>query len=120
MVCLHPAHVASDPETKVRTVNLHDPCKGDFRQDYTAISYTWGDPSAQVSLPIRCLSGGVHSVSVSQNLVGLVAELRRRGIIDVWIDQLSINQASNVEKASQIMLMKVIYERAGAVFVWLA
>jgi Heterokaryon incompatibility protein (HET) len=119
VVSINSAQPGRDPEISLRTIDLEDPCNGDFRQDYIAISYTWGDPSAHVSLPICCSSGGVHHVAVSYNLIVLVAELYRRGIRIVWIDQLSINQASDAEKATQITLMKVIYERARAIFLWL-
>jgi hypothetical protein len=118
-VCVGSAQGENDPDITLQVVDLDDPQTGDFRQKYTAISYTWGAEASQASLPVRCNSGGVHSVVVSQNVVTLIAQIQRLGIRDIWVDQPSINQASDHEKATQIALMKIIYERAWRVFIWL-
>ena len=119
VVCVGSAGSENDPDITLRVVDLDDPGTGDFRQEYTAISYTWGDPTSQVSLPVRCPSGGVHNMAVSHNVVILLDEIRRMGVREIWVDQLSINQMSEDEKATQIALMKVIYERAWETFIWL-
>jgi hypothetical protein len=58
-------------------------------------------------------------VAVSENVIPLVAQVRRFGVRYIWVDQLSINQASENELATQITLMRIIYERAWKIFIWL-
>jgi hypothetical protein len=106
VVCIGSAQGGDDQGISLRTIDLDDAGATDSHQNYTAISYTWGDPSSHVALPICCASGGVHDVKVSHSIISLVAELRRLGIRDIWVDQLSINQDANLEKAAQISLMK--------------
>jgi hypothetical protein len=119
VLCIGLAEGQAEPDISLRIVDLDDPGTGDFRQEYTAISYTWGDTASQASLPVRCGSGGVHNVTVSSNVIALVSAISRLAVRDVWVDQLSIDQTSDSEKASQIALMRTIYERARNVVIWL-
>ena len=119
VLCIGLAEDQAEPDISLRIVDLDDPGTGDFRQEYTAISYTWGDTALQASLPVRCGSGGVHNVAVTSNVVALVTAISHLGVREIWVDQLSIDQTSDSEKASQIALMKTVYERARDVFIWL-
>ncbi|KAI4112914.1 MAG: hypothetical protein LQ345_006008 [Seirophora villosa] len=82
---------------------------------YTAISYVWGDPSLVKS--ITC-NGKVFKTT--QNLYTALRYLRRTDVtINLWIDQICINQTDLEEKAQQVILMSKIYKRAWNTIVWL-
>ena len=56
--------------------------------------------------------------SVTRSLVVALRELSKDAKY-LWMDQISIDQHSPTEKASQIALMKVIYQHARDVCIWL-
>jgi hypothetical protein len=85
---------------------------------YTALSYTWGEPS---STDIILVDGS--PLSVTKNLATGLWQLRQR-VTDhqkfkLWVDAICINQQDAMEKNTQIPLMRRIYEKAKAVMVWL-
>lgn len=97
---------------------------------YEAVSYAWGN--LDVSLDIL-LNG--QSYSVSRNLWSFLRHfsspdirihksghepytpLDRQGWL--WIDQICINQSSNLERNHQVKKMSAIFELARRVIVWL-
>ena len=84
---------------------------------YKALSYTGGD----VSRPWPCwvTLGGIQ-LPVTLSLDTAMRYLRHSTeAMPVWIDQLCINQANNVEKSDQILLMAQIYGKAEEVLAWL-
>jgi hypothetical protein len=94
---------------EMKTVSLDD-CP-----EYTALSYTWGDPS-----PTSLLIIGNHIIRTTKSVETALLHLRdERETITLWIDQLCINQDDNVEKGEQVQLMKAIYQKALGVVVWL-
>jgi hypothetical protein len=98
---------------ELRCKMIHKPL--DDAPAYEAISYTWGDStkSHQVFLnDYRLLT----SANVYRILRDRSSFWRTRW---VWIDFVCINQEDNEEKASQVMMMKDIYETASRVIVWL-
>lgn len=82
---------------------------------YEAISYAWGDPANKID--VIC-DGKI--IMVTQNLKAALLrfKLKDRSRI-VWADAICINQNDNVEKGSQVKLMKGIYGNATRVCVWL-
>jgi hypothetical protein len=91
-----------------------------LRHKYTALSYTWGDDPTKVGVPVLCTRGCEHIIRVTKSLVSAIQEIRQTDrCVDLWVDQISVNQSSNSEKSSQISLMKIIYERVSTVLVWL-
>lgn len=63
----------------------------------------------------------MHAISVTRSLMRALQQSSAQwkfGFV-FWIDQISIDQASDQEKASQIAMMKTIYENAFMVLVWL-
>ncbi|PKS06077.1 hypothetical protein jhhlp_007911 [Lomentospora prolificans] len=82
---------------------------------YKALSYVWGDPSAQVS--IMC-SGS--SLSITHSLFSALKRVRHvdRDVV-VWADAICINQQDVVEKGTQVNMMGDIYDSADEVIVWL-
>jgi hypothetical protein len=85
------------------------------RPAYTALSYTWGDPSPTKSIIIN--DAVVH---VTESVETALRHLQHEtDTISLWIDQLCINQDDIAEKNEQVLMMKDIYRGAARVFVWL-
>ncbi|ORX95479.1 heterokaryon incompatibility protein-domain-containing protein [Clohesyomyces aquaticus] len=83
---------------------------------YTALSYTWGDPT-----DVRQIKVNGKSVDVRKNLwdilhqqSSLISEPKR-----FWIDALCIDQSNVHERNHQVNLMKDIYVSSEEVYVWL-
>lgn len=82
---------------------------------YTALSYVWGNPSLVKS--IKC-NGKIFQTT--GNLYTALQHLRQPdATVNLWIDQICINQNDIKEKAQQIVLMSKIYQRAWSTIVWL-
>ena len=92
--------------------------------DYTALSYTWGNPNTQKKFPIY-INGSMFIVL--ENLYGALVALRLKDkAYRLWIDAICINQVEEekkdgqkTEKEIQIPLMGRIYRQAARVVVWL-
>jgi hypothetical protein len=88
----------------------------DDRPSYKALSYTWGsesDPNHTISL------NGCQYV-VRENLWNALRRFQSDGIeLVIWIDAICINQTSNIERNHQVTNMKMVYEQATEVVVWL-
>ncbi|KAH7399368.1 heterokaryon incompatibility protein-domain-containing protein [Pyrenochaeta sp. MPI-SDFR-AT-0127] len=85
--------------------------------EFEAISYTWGHHNRVSVLHIQ---NGAGNIALTANLTEALPHLTRHSKTKrVWIDQLCINQADNMEKAVQIGLMSDIYTKAKRVIVWL-
>lgn len=83
---------------------------------YEALSYTWGDPD----LPRASCKLNGHEHVVTVNLESALKKLRGRTRKRyLWVDALCINQDDVVERASQVQIMRRIYESAEQVLVWL-
>jgi len=102
---------ASDGELEIslRARQLTDP------EPFTALSYTWGDPSK--TRPVICEG---RRLDVTINLYTALQQFRAdRRTDDLWIDAICINQASQEEKAAQVRMMGQLYGRADLVLTWL-
>lgn len=82
---------------------------------YEALSYVWGDQREKTPISI-----GSNVLNITMDLA---AALRRLRYVQtprlLWIDQVCINQDDLAERASQVNLMRNIYESAVRVIVWL-
>ncbi|KAF9499148.1 HET-domain-containing protein, partial [Pleurotus eryngii] len=84
--------------------------------DFTALSYTWGDPGVRSEILIN----GSAKLSITTSLqVALLASQREDAPVTLWIDQICINQDDAREKAIQVPLMSQIYSRASQTIAWL-
>lgn len=99
------------------------------RPRYWAVSYTWGD-----KYPLYVISINGQRFQVRRNLFTLLSAIRHGAPcnlgeattskfqldqIYLWVDQICINQDSNVERNHQVGLMRTIYERGDFTVVWL-
>ncbi|KAL8719248.1 MAG: hypothetical protein Q9225_003733 [Loekoesia sp. 1 TL-2023] len=82
---------------------------------YHALSYCWGTAPAT-----RLINIGAAQIAITETLESALRRLRSvHQYCIVWVDALCINQFDDDEKASQVGLIRMIYERATRVFVYL-
>ena len=82
---------------------------------YTALSYSWGDPTTTELIFVNN-----QSIQVTQNLLAALASLRNEeSDVFLWVDAICINQHDLVERTAQVQLMRQIYKTAQRVVVWL-
>jgi hypothetical protein len=83
------------------------------KPDFDAVSYVWGTTPASISIP--CNDGSILVTPTAHHMLGFLR--LQKG--PLWIDALCINQGDEVEKATQIPLMRQIYANASYVVVWM-
>ncbi|KAF1970362.1 HET-domain-containing protein, partial [Bimuria novae-zelandiae CBS 107.79] len=94
-----------------KSVNLDDP----WDYTYTALSYTWGDPT-----PTREILLDGRNFIVRSNLWDFLYQSRDSGRSEfLFTDAISINQADVEERNHQVALMAQIYRTATKVIAWL-
>lgn len=97
-------HLISPPEA---AINRHPA--------YEALSYVWGDPSNPIAMKLNN-----RDATVTRNLHAALLALRSRTKKRIlWVDALCINQQDLDERASQVMLMRFIYEESSRVVIFL-
>lgn len=83
--------------------------------EFSALSYTWGDPAIRKDIVID----GVF-VSVTENLESALQQLRKETeSINLWVDALCIDQQNDLEKGEQVARMHLIYGLADQTIAWL-
>ena len=104
------------PNDELQCECIHFPhCRGSQMPRYTAISYTWGDPSSEH--PIM-LNGRMYYVP--QNAYDVLLRVRSpHENRMIWIDTICIDQTNITEKNNQVRLMVDIYSSAQQTLVWL-
>jgi hypothetical protein len=83
---------------------------------FEALSYVWG----QTEDPLPTIEVNGHDVQITNNLESALQDLRspyRSRIL--WVDAICINQKDPLEQNHQVKSMRLIYERAYRVVVWL-
>ncbi|MCJ1360615.1 MAG: hypothetical protein MMC33_010623, partial [Icmadophila ericetorum] len=94
----------------LETVSLWEPYL-----EYTALSYTWGEPTPTAAIRI---DGMVVQVRV--NLEQALQRIQQISTpVCLWVDAICIDQSNEQEKSEQVQRMHNIYQRAASVFVWL-
>lgn len=88
---------------------------------FTCLSYVWGPET-----PTQKVMIGDHICTIRQNLHDFLKVFRRLQSSTghdsdqfLWIDQITINQANDVERSQQVKMMGSIYKTAAGVIVWL-
>ncbi|WYZ43394.1 hypothetical protein EsH8_VI_001093 [Colletotrichum jinshuiense] len=97
----------------------------DGKPAYAALSYTWGDekPSVPMVVSAAAAPGSPRrqdspAVLVTPNCADALRIWRRYSTL-LWVDALSIDQASDAEKNIQVAMMSEIYRRANMAVIWL-
>jgi hypothetical protein len=84
---------------------------------YTAISYTWGDPYPQHVIE---MDGTLFPIRDNlYHALQAISELERPALHYFWIDSICINQADVLERNHQVGQMKTIFSNANPVIAWL-
>lgn len=82
---------------------------------YKAILYCWG--GQQPSVTVQC---GLQRLQITENLNAAITTLRLEDkSLLLWADAICIDQCSVEEKKLQVPLMRLIYQQAAVVQVWL-
>ncbi|KAF2647208.1 HET-domain-containing protein [Lophiostoma macrostomum CBS 122681] len=88
---------------------------------YEAVSYTWGDPHDRIDLMCFDDQNKTGTISVTKHcyraLKALGKDRAGRGFI--WIDSVCINQMDEMERGSQVQMMRYIYSYAYGVAIYL-
>ncbi|KAK8040931.1 hypothetical protein PG994_013938 [Apiospora phragmitis] len=124
---ISPHRPLGDSPTEIRIVSLlpgeyGDPIEcvlehidTDTTKDYEALSYCWGE--ASITKPILLDN---KPYPVTTNLFDGLQRLRQSdGPRRLWIDSLCINQSDLAERSLEVQRMKMIYENASQVLIWL-
>lgn len=82
---------------------------------YAALSYVWGDDSEKIDIFVD-----EKRAIVTRNLFRALKSLRQmdRDVL-LWVDAICIDQSNNKEKKHQVNQMRLVYERAEEVIIWL-
>lgn len=98
--------------------NIHcklKPAPVDKAPVYSALSYTWGDPSVTHTIFVNG-----QRLQVTSNLYNALYNFRDLYPgIRLWADAVCINQHDQEERGQQIQLMQKIFSRAIKTLVWL-
>lgn len=87
----------------------------DSNLQYTALSYTWGDPLVTTSIFINSIE-----IQVTLNLEAALRHIRHQSqTVILWVDALCINQRDISEKNHQVRMMGEIFSGAQLVIAWL-
>ncbi|KAM0529603.1 hypothetical protein ACHAPS_001013 [Verticillium nonalfalfae] len=82
---------------------------------YKALSYTWGDASDRVEIKVDDRTFGI-----TRNLYDALDHLRSETTDTLlWVDAVCIDQDHHQERNHQVGQMKLIYENADDVIIWL-
>jgi hypothetical protein len=83
---------------------------------FSALSYAWGEASLED--PDLMINGQPYKVTRSlRAAIGYLASSEND--INLWIDQISINQEDDAEKIQQVRLMSKVFSQARVVIGWL-
>jgi hypothetical protein len=86
--------------------------------DFVALSYAWGDPAKQKEIVVDG-----KRLQVQANLEAALRVLQFKNPIKtgyrIWIDALCINEGDREEKSQEVGRMRLIYELAADVVIWL-
>jgi hypothetical protein len=89
----------------------------DLDSEYTCLSYVWGTEQDQ-----RCVLVNGEVLYVRKNLYDFLSVAQKSKTVaqrTFWIDAISINQESILEKNHQVAQMGLIYTKAQEVVAWL-
>lgn len=85
--------------------------------EFRALSYCWND--SPESAPRKTVLVNGYEFKVQPSLHDALQMLRKHGYNTLWIDAICLNQQDDEEKAQQVPQMRLIYQQAVEVVVWL-
>ena len=83
---------------------------------YDAVSYSWGDDKTPRWIKVN---GFMLQIRKTLSILLKASVHRTPPLRPLWIDQISLNQEDELEKAVQVPLMGEVYEKASRTIVWL-
>ena len=83
---------------------------------YDAVSYSWGDDKTPRWIKVN---GFMLQIRKTLSILLKASVHRTPPLRPLWIDQISLNQEDDLEKAVQVPLMGKVYEKASRTIVWL-
>jgi hypothetical protein len=93
------------------------------REMYNALSWCWRAYNREEDLEdavIYLLQFGKHyELKISASLNKALKVLRTKGVLNVWVDWICINQHDTDERSNQVQMMGTIYGEAECVYIWL-
>jgi hypothetical protein len=100
----------------ILSCRLHIVRLSQARGHYEGLSYCWGEEQTS-SMAISC---NERKVKLGKNLYDTIYCLRLPSQSRIiWADALCINQQNLVERSDQVQQMKLVFEYASRVLVWL-
>ena len=94
--------------------SLHESRPGDGVK-YLALSYVWGSPQIVAYVMVED-----RFSLVTENLHAALQHLRpEQEPLNIWIDQICINQQDQEERSQQVTLMHEIFSKSDQVLIWL-
>ncbi|KAK5630983.1 hypothetical protein RRF57_006698 [Xylaria bambusicola] len=110
LMCLSPGTGTNTLECTLITVDI-----ANSPLEYEALSYVWGTEEAQQ--PIKCDG---YDIPMTLNLEHALLALRHPTLPrPLWVDAICINQQDMDERARQVAYMRLVYQYANRVVVWL-
>ncbi|KAH6661847.1 heterokaryon incompatibility protein-domain-containing protein, partial [Halenospora varia] len=114
LLILQPGPLGSEIRCSLVYTTVSD-CRNDIYDHYTALSYVWGDPTDTTTIIV---DGQPFQATV--NLAAALDDLRDdERPLRMWVDAICINQASILERNTQVGLMRDIYSTAQRTVVYL-
>ena len=105
-----------------RTISIKD----DPKQEYSALSYAWGDSfedNRHLTEYIHCGSNVLRITRTLRQALQRIRNMAKLGILaatlPIWIDAICINQRNTPERNHQVAIMGSIYRCCTSLFVWL-
>ncbi|PMD67166.1 HET-domain-containing protein [Hyaloscypha bicolor E] len=114
LIHLHPA---SSREVEVKCELIHTTLRicEDIYDQYTAVSYVWGDPNNT-----KVIWVDETPLPITVNLYSAFVDLRHeKKALLLWADAICINQCDNEEKLKQVAMMGRIYSVANHTVIYL-
>ena len=112
LLTLHPADKAD-----IKLSGRLEPFVVGQKRRYKALSYVWGEPRFTDKIFIEG-----KRLAITNSLGAALRRLRPspgQPPLQIWIDQICINQNDTIERSQQVRLMHAIFREASQVLVWL-
>ncbi|RAH52211.1 HET-domain-containing protein [Aspergillus piperis CBS 112811] len=108
LVTIEPGKWTDDIQCTLRETSLAD------SEPYETLSYVWGDHTNTKYIFVNR-----KAFRATVNLESALRHLRRNTPRTMWIDAICINQRDLEERASQVSIMRDIYQGSNVTIIWL-